>query len=111
MDRPREVVKRSPCSLDSGEDNYFDPEHPKEVAAKFWQRFDKPLLILHSDRDEFMPSSVDKGALIETWRSLCRPGVASPLSGVIPRANHRAKHPDAEKWLVETVVKFLQSTR
>ena len=105
------MVKHSPCFLHSGEDNYFDPEHPKEVAAKFWQRFDKPLLILHSDRDEFMPPSVDKAALIESWRSLCRPGVASPLSGVIPRANHRAKHPDAEKWLVETVIKFLRSNQ
>lgn len=94
---------------DSGEDNYFSPTLTDEVAAPYWNRIDKPLLILHSGDDEFIPKSVDKEGLIKHWRSLCKPGVASQLSGIIPGACHRVEEPEAEEWLCSTVVKFLQS--
>lgn len=93
----------------SGEDNYFDPDLPKEVAESYWSRIDKPLLILQSGSDEYMPAKVDVDGLIRNWMSLCRPGIASNLSGRIPGANHRVEQPDAERWLVETVVEFLKS--
>lgn len=93
----------------SGGDNYFDPEFTQDEARAFWQRFEKPLLILHSGSDEYVPTSVDKEGQIKQWKSLCRPGVASELSGSIPSADHRVEKPpgEAEKWLVDTVVKFL----
>lgn len=82
-----------------------------DEARAFWQRFEKPLLILHSGSDEYVPSSVDKEGQIQQWKSLCRPGVASDLSGSIPNADHRVEKPpgEAENWLVDTVVKFLTS--
>ncbi|KAJ2989562.1 hypothetical protein NUW58_g3409 [Xylaria curta] len=91
-----------------GEDNYFSPELKDEVAASYWSRVDKPLLILHSGSDEFVPGSVDKEALVKHWRRLCKPGVASELSGTIPGATHKVEEPEAEKWLCNTVAKFLQ---
>jgi hypothetical protein len=54
-----------------------------------------------------MPDSIDKEALIREWKALCRPGIASDLSGSIPGANHRVEQPESEQWLVDTVVKFL----
>ncbi|KAK9414210.1 hypothetical protein SUNI508_02309 [Seiridium unicorne] len=92
-----------------GEDNYFSPDLTKDVAGPYWSRISKPLLILQSGEDEFMPPSVDKNGLVREWKTLCRPGIASDLSGSIPGANHRVEQPDSEKWLVETVVKFLGS--
>ncbi|RYP79230.1 hypothetical protein DL771_000208 [Monosporascus sp. 5C6A] len=92
-----------------GEDNYFSPDLPDDVAAGFWKRIDKPILILHSGQDEFVPKSVDKDALVKHWTTYCRPGIASELSGTIPGANHRVEEPDAQQWLAETV-KVLHST-
>ncbi|KAK8092381.1 uncharacterized protein PG998_014866 [Apiospora kogelbergensis] len=95
-----------------GGDNYFDPEYTQDEARAYWQRFSKPLLILHSGEDEYVPATVDKEALIRQWKGLCREGVASDLSGVIPNADHRVEQPpgEPEKWLVNTVVKFLKDS-
>ncbi|KAI0408711.1 hypothetical protein F4802DRAFT_548747 [Xylaria palmicola] len=92
-----------------GEDNYFSAELTDEVAASYWRRIDKPVLILHSGNDEFVPPSVDKEALVDRWRELCKPGIASELSGTIPGADHRVEDPEAEAWLCNAVVKFLKS--
>lgn len=54
-----------------------------------------------------MPPSFDKDGQIQKWKTYCRPGIASDLSGCIPGADHRVETADSEKWLVETVVKFL----
>ncbi|KAI1355834.1 hypothetical protein F5Y01DRAFT_269978 [Xylaria sp. FL0043] len=92
-----------------GEDNYFSPDLPDDVAASYWKRIDKPLLILHSGNDEFVPKSVNKEELVSHWRELCKPGIASELPGIIPGATHRVEEPEAEEWLCGTVSKFLQS--
>ncbi|KAI1096553.1 DUF1749-domain-containing protein [Rostrohypoxylon terebratum] len=94
-----------------GEDNYFDPDRPDDVVAPFWQRVDKPILILHSGNDEYIPPHVDKAALIQRWKNLCRPGIVSKLSDLIPGAGHRVEEKEAEVWLVNTVVKFLQTIK
>ncbi|ORY69982.1 dolichol-phosphate mannosyltransferase [Pseudomassariella vexata] len=96
------------CAVD-GEDNYFDPDLPDNVIEPYWKRFDKPLLILQSGEDEYVPASVDKAALVQHWKSLCKPGIASDLSGPIPGANHRVEEPESEAWLTDTVIKFLKS--
>ncbi|KAI2615441.1 DUF1749-domain-containing protein [Hypoxylon sp. NC1633] len=94
-----------------GEDNYFDPGLPDNVVGPFWKRIDKPILILHSGNDEFVPSSIDKNALVQHWKTLCRPGIASEFSGTIPGACHRVEEPEAEEWIANTVVKFLRSIK
>ncbi|KAI0532892.1 hypothetical protein GGR58DRAFT_146495 [Xylaria digitata] len=94
-----------------GEDNYFSPELRDEVAASYWKRIDKPLLILFSGNDEFVSDSLDKEGLVNHWRQLCNPGIASELSGTIPGAAHKVSEPAAEDWLCSTVVKFLQGIK
>ncbi|KAI8634628.1 dolichol-phosphate mannosyltransferase [Xylariaceae sp. FL1651] len=94
-----------------GEDNYFSPDLPDEVAGPYWKRVDRPLLILHSGNDEFVPNSTDKQGLINRWKGLCKPGVASELSGTIPGAGHRVEEPEAEEWLGNTVVDFLRNLK
>ncbi|KAH8674006.1 dolichol-phosphate mannosyltransferase [Xylariales sp. PMI_506] len=90
-----------------GEDNYFSHDLPKDVAAPLWQRIDKPLLIVPSAEDEYVPGTVDQEALIKEWKSMCRPGIASDLSACIPGATHRVDQPDSQKWLADRVVRFL----
>ncbi|KAK5629619.1 hypothetical protein RRF57_005334 [Xylaria bambusicola] len=82
-----------------GDDNYFSPNLKDE------NRIDKPILILHSSNDEFVPHQVNK----EELRELCKPNIASELSGTIPGATHRVEEPEAENWLCSTVTKFLQT--
>lgn len=94
-----------------GEDNYFSPDLTEEVAAPYWKRINKPLLILHSGSDEYVPKFVDKEALVNHWRDLCQPGIVSEHSGAIPGAGHRVEEPDAEDWLCNTVIKFLNSIK
>ncbi|KAI1485282.1 hypothetical protein F5X96DRAFT_660653 [Biscogniauxia mediterranea] len=91
-----------------GEDNYFSPALPDTVAGPYWRRIDKPIMILHSGDDEYVPKSVDKEGLIQHWRTLCQPGIASELSGTIPGACHRVEEPEAEAWLATRVVNFLE---
>ncbi|KAI0526504.1 hypothetical protein F5B22DRAFT_586184 [Xylaria bambusicola] len=92
-----------------GDDNYFSPDLKDDVAASYWNRIDRPILILHSGNDEFVPDRVNKEELVSHWRDLCKPNMASELSGTIPGATHRVEEPDAEKWLCTTVAKFLQT--
>ncbi|KAI1330515.1 dolichol-phosphate mannosyltransferase [Xylariaceae sp. FL0255] len=92
-----------------GEDNYFSPDLTDDVASQYWKRVDKPLLILHSGKDEFVPESVDKESLVKHWKTLCRSGIASDLSGAIPGAGHRVEEPESEEWLCKTVIDFLKS--
>ncbi|KAK8048394.1 hypothetical protein PG994_010124 [Apiospora phragmitis] len=109
-DRPMSARRFYALHAKDGEDNYFGSDLPSEVARGFWGKFDKPLLILHSGIDRYIDPSVDKNAQIEGWKALCRPGIASRLSGVIPGAGHSVRQPAGEEWLVNTVVKFLKST-
>ncbi|KAI1085819.1 DUF1749-domain-containing protein [Whalleya microplaca] len=108
-DVPISVSRWYALAATDGEDNYFDSSLPDEIVGPYWKRVDKPLLILHSGSDEYVPTSIDKQALIQHWKTLCHPGIASDLSGTIPGAGHRVEEPEAEEWLVNTVTKFLQS--
>lgn len=82
---------------------------PEDVEKKYWSGVDKPVLILHSAEDEYVPTSLDKEGLVKRWMTHCRPGMASDLSGTIPGANHRVADAEAEGWFVKTVATFLQS--
>ena len=68
----------------------------------------KPVLIVPSGEDQFTPEQVDVPAKVERWKSFCRPGLVSDLSGLIPGASHEVEQDEAREWLGETVVKFLQ---
>lgn len=78
----------------------------EEVEA-VWSRFDKPVLILYSGEEEYAPKGVDTAALVDRWLSFCPPGVGSKLSGLIPGANHAVDAPDAQEWLCDRVIAFL----
>ncbi|KAI1432333.1 hypothetical protein GGR50DRAFT_613471 [Xylaria sp. CBS 124048] len=111
QDTPMSVWRWYALGASDGEDNYFSPDLSDDTATPYWERIDKPLLILHSANDEFVPKSVDKEGLVRHWRKLCKPGIVSKLSGTIPEANHRVEEPMAEAWLCNTVIEFVQTIK
>lgn len=65
------------------------------------------MLILPSGEDEWVPPEVDVQGLVSRWKSSCKPGIASELSGLIPGANHRVDNDAGQQWLADRVARFL----
>ncbi|KAK0646509.1 hypothetical protein B0T16DRAFT_458422 [Cercophora newfieldiana] len=91
-----------------GDDDYFSSDLSDEKLASIWNAVQKPVLILPSGADEFVPAAVDVPGMVEKWKGFCRPGMASDLSGLIPGANHRADDAQAQEWLADRVARFLE---
>ncbi|KAF6836002.1 esterase lipase [Colletotrichum plurivorum] len=89
-----------------GDDDFFSSDLEDSFVSSVWNRFQKPVLALHSAEDEFVPDHIDKQALIDSWKK------ASPRvherSGLIPGASHTVKNPESRAWLAERVVQFIQ---
>ncbi|KAF5021709.1 hypothetical protein F66182_6266 [Fusarium sp. NRRL 66182] len=88
-----------------GDDDYFSSDLDDDVIAKNWSRFEKPVLVLHSGEDEFVPARIDQAASNERYKKL-NPLVSS-LSGLIPGASHTVDQPEAQEWLSKRVIEFL----
>ncbi|KAF4976408.1 hypothetical protein FZEAL_6919 [Fusarium zealandicum] len=88
-----------------GDDDYFSSDLDEEIVAKSWSRFERPVLVLHSAEDEFVPERIDQAARNKKYREL-NP-VVSPLSTLIPGAGHTVDQPEAQEWLSKKVVEFL----
>lgn len=65
------------------------------------------MLILPSEKDEWVPERIDVMGMVNRWKSFCKPGIASELSGLIPGANHRVEDPAGQEWLADRVTRFL----
>lgn len=71
-----------------GDDDYFSSYLTSENNLKTFGQIKCPLLVLYSEKDEFVPESVDKDTLIEQWKSTTQPGIWSTHSGIIKGATH-----------------------
>ncbi|KAK0621384.1 duf1749 domain-containing protein [Bombardia bombarda] len=92
-----------------GDDDYFSSDLPDDRLTATWGGLEKPVLIVPSADDEHVPEDLDVAKLVEKWKSFCKPGIASELSGLIPGANHRVDDDDAREWLADRVAGFLAS--
>lgn len=91
----------------SGDDDYFSSDFDEATRKKLWGRFTKPVLVLHSEEDEYVPVHVNQDALRKLYREASP--LVSPLSGSIPDATHTVQNAAGQEWLAKTVVKFLQT--
>lgn len=89
----------------SGDDDYFSSYLPDDKVASIWGSVKKPILIVPSAQDEFVPKEVDFEKLLANWTSVCP--MASDLSALIPGAGHTVEPPASQEWLAERVVSFL----
>lgn len=93
--------------MHSGDDDYFSSDLPDEKVKKTWASVKKPILIVPSAQDEYVPPSVDFEELLAKWKSYCP--MASDLCALIPDAGHTVKPESSQEWLAERVVRFLGS--
>lgn len=92
-----------------GDDDYFSSDLDDETVARVWGRFKKPVLVLHSDEDEFVPDSVDKAAMNSKYRNAN--SAVSPLSGLIPGADHAVAKSEAQEWVADRVAEFVRTLK
>lgn len=65
------------------------------------------MLIVPSGKDEWVSGEIDVMGQVTKWKSFCKPGIASDLSGLIPGANHRVDNAEGQEWLADRVARFL----
>jgi len=103
-------LSHGPCLADicftSGDDDYFSSDLPDEKAKEIWATVKKPILIVPSAEDEYVPPSVDFEKLLAKWKSHCPE--ASDLSALIPGAGHTVQPASSQEWLAQRVVSFLE---
>ncbi|KAF7558691.1 hypothetical protein G7046_g5462 [Stylonectria norvegica] len=90
-----------------GDDDYFSSDLDHDTVTKYWTRFTSPVLALHSEKDEFMPPGIDQEALNKRYRETTP--YVSALSGLIPGAGHGVEEPDAQEWMAQRIVQYLES--
>jgi pimeloyl-ACP methyl ester carboxylesterase len=89
-----------------GDDDYFTSDLDDATVKRVWGRFEKPVLVLHSEKDEFVPSKVDSAALNKRYQDASP--LVSKLSGLIPGTGHTVKEDAARQWLSQRVQDFLK---
>ncbi|PHH83726.1 hypothetical protein CDD82_3800 [Ophiocordyceps australis] len=90
-----------------GDDDYFSSDLSNKTVVDFWKRFQKPVMVLLSEKDEFV--QVSKKDQLQRYQE-ANPEWVSPLSGLIPNATHSLwEDAAAHDWVAERVVAFLKT--
>ncbi|KAH6624815.1 hypothetical protein B0J18DRAFT_429397 [Chaetomium sp. MPI-SDFR-AT-0129] len=90
-----------------GDDDYFSSDLSDEKLAAIWGKVEQPVLIVPSEKDEWVSREIDVMGQVTKWKGFCKPGIASDLSGLIPGANHRVDNTEGQEWLSDRVARFL----
>jgi pimeloyl-ACP methyl ester carboxylesterase len=90
-----------------GDDDYFSSDLSDDRLAAIWGKLEKPVLILPSEKDEWVPAGTNVMGLVRKWMGFCKRGIVSELSGLIPGANHRVDNEAGQQWLADRVARFL----
>ena len=117
---PDPVCARRWLSLASptknGEDDYFSSDLSDDQLRQSFGNLParSPLCILYSGKDEYVPSFVDRKALVESWIGVVKAGtgkVDEEFSGVVEGATHDLKKDPEEvvQDLVRRVLGFLKN--
>lgn len=93
--------------MSRGDDDYFSSDLADDKVAAIWGKLGQPVLIVPSGDEEYVPALIDVRGLVHRWKTFCKPGIASDLSGLIPGANHRVDNEEGQAWLAERVSGFL----
>lgn len=94
---------------EGGDDDFFSSDFDDQTLQKRFRKLDRPTLIMPSEKDEMVPESVDKVALLRRWRDAAPSGVVSELSGINPGADHGLSAEEMQKWFVDRVMVFLRT--
>lgn len=99
-----------------GDDDYFSSDLPAEKIDATWAGIaakNIPILILEGEKDEYVPTTIDKVQLISSWRNSFTKWFKEENQNVIGKfvivkgANHKVDGKEAQTELVNYVVDFL----
>jgi pimeloyl-ACP methyl ester carboxylesterase len=79
-----------------GDDDFFSSDLSIERLKNIWQDpawKETPVLVLYGDKDQYVPSFVDKQKMVIQWRDLHGSGVSENVASrslftLLPHANH-----------------------
>jgi alpha-beta hydrolase superfamily lysophospholipase len=91
-----------------GDDDFFSSDLDDELLKTKFAGLTIPTLIMVSEKDEMVPETVDKKALLERWMNAAS-GCVRELSGVNPGADHEVSAIEPREWMVERVIGLLKS--
>lgn len=94
-----------------GADDYFSSDLSDEENIKLFGKIEVPVLFLLGERDEFVPESVEKEALLSSWKKACTPCFWSVHSKIIPGATHKLDSGSAEnsvEILLSSILDFIK---
>lgn len=101
----------SQLTVSSGDDDYFSSDLDDATLLETFSKINKPTLILPSENDEMIPPTVDKQALLWRWiqASSARTshGLVSPLSELVPGADHALTAEASQQWVAARVLAWL----
>jgi hypothetical protein len=92
----------------SGDDDFFSSDLDDGVLKTKFAGLRIPTLMMVSEKDEMVPETVDKRALLERWMNAAS-GCVRELSGVNPGADHEVSAIEPRKWMMERVIGLLGS--
>lgn len=99
----------APLIAGSGDDDYFSDDLDEIRLASTFGRINRPTLILPSEKDEMMPFTFPKKALLSRWLHVSPKGLVSQLSDIVLEADHTLSAIETREWFAERVVRFLSS--
>ena len=95
-----------------GDDDFFSSYLTSEDHKKTFGKIDKPVLILFGEHDEYIPPSVDKEKLVNSWKHATNPKFWSSHSKIVPGASHNVGPTSKEgavECLIDSVAAFILS--
>jgi hypothetical protein len=92
-----------------GDDDFFSSDLSVSTLQATFGKLDRPTVILMSEKDEMVPSTVDKKALLGRWVNAIPNGLASGRCQVLQfGADHELTGETPMRCFVETVAGFLE---
>ena len=91
-----------------GDDDFFSSDLPASTLESTFGKINKSTLIVLSGKDEMVPPTIDKVALLKKWVDAMPEGLASKQSVVLPHAHHELTMDLGYQPFMDKVYKFLK---
>lgn len=96
------------------DDDYFSSYLEDDDYKQTFAKIQLPILVLVGEKDEFIPPTVDRQALLEHWKRNTPAKLWSAYSKVVKGADHKGGGPLSEEGaaddIAKTVVKYITET-
>ncbi|KAI3406039.2 hypothetical protein KGF56_001258 [Candida oxycetoniae] len=92
-----------------GDDDYFSSYLTESDFKETFGKVTKPLLVLYSGSDQFVPAHVDKKELLERWQNATPTQYWSKYSQIIPGATHELSDEGSDEGVIDTLTQAVKS--